>query len=123
MLKELGYNEYGTEEMYCGMTGRKMKAQVFIGPVYYLRLKHMVKDKLHGRSTGPRQAITRQPMELRSKDGGLKIGSHFAEKSVLQLLASPSIAGNILKLRETPVKIKKLSLLFINNIRKYIYGN
>jgi DNA-directed RNA polymerase II subunit RPB2 len=74
MLKELGYNEYGTEEMYCGMTGRKMKAQVFIGPVYYLRLKHMVKDKIHGRSTGPRQAITRQPMEGRSKDGGLKIG-------------------------------------------------
>lgn len=74
VLKELGMDEYGTEEMYCGMTGRKMKARIFIGPMFYLRLKHMVLDKLHSRSMGPRQAITRQPMEGRSKDGGLKIG-------------------------------------------------
>lgn len=47
LLKEVGYDEYGTEEMYCGMTGRKMKARIFIGPVYYLRLKHMVNDKVH----------------------------------------------------------------------------
>ena len=74
MLKELGMNEYGEEEMYNGMTGKKMKAKIFIGPIYYLRLKHMVLDKQHSRSLGPRQAITRQPMEGRSKDGGLKIG-------------------------------------------------
>lgn len=74
VLKELGMDEYGTEEMYCGMTGRKMKARIFIGPMFYLRLKHMVLDKVHSRSMGPRQAITRQPMEGRSKDGGLKIG-------------------------------------------------
>lgn len=74
MLKEIGMDEYGTEEMYCGMTGKKMKARIFIGPMFYIRLKHMVKDKIHSRSTGPRQAITRQPMEGRSKDGGLKIG-------------------------------------------------
>lgn len=47
ILKEIGMDEYGTEEMYCGMTGRKMKARIFIGPMFYLRLKHMVLDKVH----------------------------------------------------------------------------
>jgi len=47
ILKGLGYQQYGTETMYNGITGQKMKAQIFIGPVYYLRLKHMVNDKLH----------------------------------------------------------------------------
>lgn len=74
ILKKLGMDEYGTEEMYCGMTGKKMKVRIFIGPMFYLRLKHMVLDKVHSRNTGPRQAITRQPMEGRTKDGGLKIG-------------------------------------------------
>jgi hypothetical protein len=47
ILKEIGMDEYGTEEMYCGMTGRKMKARIFICPMFYLRLKHMVLDKVH----------------------------------------------------------------------------
>jgi DNA-directed RNA polymerase beta subunit len=47
MLQDLGYNSMGLEDMYCGMTGKKMEAQVFIGPTYYMRLKHMVQDKVH----------------------------------------------------------------------------
>lgn len=74
VLNKLGYQSYGTETMYNGITGQKMKAEIFIGPVYYLRLKHMVNDKIHSRSTGPKQAITRQPLEGRAKEGGLKIG-------------------------------------------------
>ena len=74
LLTKLGYSPHGTETMYCGMTGRKMDAQIFIGPTYYIRLKHMVDDKVHGRARGPRQALTRQPLEGRSRDGGLKIG-------------------------------------------------
>jgi DNA-directed RNA polymerase II subunit RPB2 len=74
ILKKLGYSPYGTETMYCGMTGKKMDAQIFIGPTFYKRLKHMVLDKIHSRSRGPRQALTRQPLEGRSRDGGLKIG-------------------------------------------------
>ena len=74
ILEKLGYSKYGTEPMYCGITGRKMKAQIFIGPTYYIRLKHMVLDKVHSRSSGPRQALTRQPLEGRARDGGLKIG-------------------------------------------------
>jgi DNA-directed RNA polymerase II subunit RPB2 len=73
-LQKLGYSPHGTETMYCGLTGRKMDVQIFIGPVYNVRLKHMVLDKVHGRARGPRQALTRQPLEGRSRDGGLKIG-------------------------------------------------
>jgi DNA-directed RNA polymerase beta subunit len=73
-LKKLGYSPYGTEVMYCGFTGRKMDVEIFIGPVYNIRLKHMVLDKVHGRARGPKQALTRQPLEGRSRDGGLKIG-------------------------------------------------
>ena len=47
ILKKLGYDAYGTETMYCGITGRKIEAKIFIGPTYYMRLKHMVLDKVH----------------------------------------------------------------------------
>lgn len=73
-LKKLGYSPYGTEKMYCGFTGRQLDVEIFIGPVYNIRLKHMVLDKVHGRARGPKQALTRQPLEGRSRDGGLKIG-------------------------------------------------
>ena len=74
ILKKLGYSPYGTETMYCGMTGRKMKAEIFMGPTYYMRLKHMTLDKVHSRARGPRQALTRQPLEGRSRGGGLRVG-------------------------------------------------
>jgi DNA-directed RNA polymerase II subunit RPB2 len=74
ILGKLGYNKHGTEKMYCGITGQEIETQIFIGPTYYMRLKHMVLDKIHARSRGPRQALTRQPLEGRSKGGGLRIG-------------------------------------------------
>ena len=74
VLEKLGYNKYGNEILYCGMTGKKIEAEIFMGPTYTVRLKHMTADKYHSRSRGPRQALTRQPLEGRSRDGGLKIG-------------------------------------------------
>jgi DNA-directed RNA polymerase II subunit RPB2 len=74
LLREHGYQSRGFEIMYHGHTGRKLRAQVFFGPTYYQRLRHMVDDKIHARARGPLQIMTRQPVEGRARDGGLRFG-------------------------------------------------
>jgi DNA-directed RNA polymerase II subunit RPB2 len=74
VLRERGFQSRGLEVMYHGHTGRKLQAQVYLGPTYYQRLKHMVEDKIHSRARGPVQILTRQPVEGRSRDGGLRFG-------------------------------------------------
>jgi len=73
-LREVGYESNGDEIMYNGLTGEQLECGIFIGPVFYQRLKHMVNDKQHSRSIGPMVNLTRQPAEGRSKDGGLRFG-------------------------------------------------
>jgi DNA-directed RNA polymerase II subunit RPB2 len=73
-LLELGYEANGNELMYNGLTGEQIECNVFMGPVFYQRLKHMVNDKQHSRSIGPMVNLTRQPAEGRSRDGGLRFG-------------------------------------------------
>jgi DNA-directed RNA polymerase II subunit RPB2 len=73
-LSELGMNPHGNEIMYNGQTGEMMDAEIFMGPAFYQRLKHMVIDKKHYRSRGPIVSLTRQPCEGRSRDGGLRVG-------------------------------------------------
>jgi DNA-directed RNA polymerase II subunit RPB2 len=73
-LNKNGFESNGNEIMYNGLTGEQMECSVFIGPVFYQRLKHMVNDKVHSRSNGPMVNLTRQPAEGRSRDGGLRFG-------------------------------------------------
>lgn len=73
-LEALGYNRFGTEVMYNPYNGMKMDAAIFIGPTMYQRLKHMVQDKIHSRVTGKNEILTRQPVEGRGRDGGLRFG-------------------------------------------------
>ncbi len=70
----MGYQKHGNEAMYQGHTGRPMNARIFIGPTFYQRLKHLVDDKVHSRARGPVAMLTRQPLEGRSRDGGLRMG-------------------------------------------------
>jgi len=73
-LHACGYQMRGAEVMYNGFTGRPLDTMIFLCPVYYQRLKHMVADKIHARSYGMKTGLTRQPMEGRAKGGGLRFG-------------------------------------------------
>ena len=95
MLTNNGYNSTGNQVLYNGMTGEQLNADIFIGPTYYMRLKHMVKDKINYRARGPRTLLTRQTVQGRANDGGLRIGemerdgvisngmTHFLNESML----------------------------------------
>ena len=73
-LTDLGYHSSGNEILYNGKTGDQLEMEIFIGPTYYMRLKHMVKDKINYRDLGPVTTMTRQPVSGRANDGGLRIG-------------------------------------------------
>jgi DNA-directed RNA polymerase beta subunit len=73
-LAEKGFSRRGDEVMYDGRTGQQVQADIFIGPTFYYRLKHMSADKINYRATGPVSTTTRQPVRGRSIDGGLRLG-------------------------------------------------
>ena len=74
MLSNYGYHSSGNELLYNGMTGEQLETEIFMGPTYYMRLKHMVKDKINHRPTGRVNPLTKQPVAGRANDGGLRIG-------------------------------------------------
>lgn len=73
-LQAAGYNYYGSEALYSGVSGCVMQADLYIGVVYYQRLRHMVSDKYQVRATGPTSELTRQPIKGRKKGGGIRLG-------------------------------------------------
>jgi DNA-directed RNA polymerase II subunit RPB2 len=73
-LLKMGFEPHGHEVLYNGMTGEQMDADIFMGPIYYQRLKQMVEDKINYRDTGPKTMLTKQPTQGRSNEGGMRIG-------------------------------------------------
>jgi DNA-directed RNA polymerase beta subunit len=92
LLVETGFHSSGNEIPYNGMDGTQVEMEIFVGPTYYMRLKHMVKDKINYRPQGPR-SITRQPVGGRANDGGLRIGKWNAIRCCRTVL--PSFLGSL----------------------------
>ena len=73
-LRRQGFSGNGAQRFRCGKTGKELVGELFMGVVYYQRLKHMVCDKLHARATGPVHDLTRQPPHGRGRNGGFRLG-------------------------------------------------
>jgi len=113
MLKQVlmsqGFEPFGTEVLYNGMTGEQFEVDVFMGPTYYQRMKHMVEDKINYRATGPRKALTHQPLEGRSDEGGMRVGemerdallAHGLSKFVTESFMERSDKTEVLYNKET----------------------
>ena len=87
-LENYGFDYSGKEVLYNGENGYEIKTRIFTGPIFYQRLKHLVDDKVHARTTGPVSLLTRQPIDGRCREGGLRLG-----EMELQSLTSHGMAG------------------------------
>ena len=109
VLGGYGYQKHGDEVMYSGINGEQIKTSIFIGPTYYQRLKIMVADKVHSRSTGPLQSLVRQPVGGRSNNGGGRIGEMERDSIVSHGISSFLKESNMKRSDEYKVQIDQTS--------------
>jgi len=93
ILIENGYQGQGEETLYSGVTGKPLKARIYMGPVYYHALKHQVKDKIQARQRGTRDQLTNQPIKGKTKGGGIKTGE--MERDTFVAHGVPSVLQDI----------------------------
>jgi len=103
-LKTLGFNSKGNETLYSGITGEKIKAEIFMGPTFYQRLKHNVEDKIHARGRGRRNQLTNQPNDGRINGGGLRVGE--MEKDSFNAHAVPYVLNERMCVSSDAYKMK-----------------
>ncbi len=98
-----GYERYGNEVLYDGTTGKQLEVEIFIGPTYYMRLKHMVEDKWQVRTTGRKEAKTHQPTGGRGNEGGIRFGE--LERDVVVTHGTAAFLRETLMKRSDGVKM------------------
>lgn len=121
LLDNNGLNRYSNQILYDGITGEQMEAEIFMGITYYQRLKHMVQEKEHSRSTGPIVNLNRQPSEGRTREGGFRFGEMetWCESSITPIQLSSGRSIQIGKMEGNTVPVlsfsQELNGITVNN--------
>ncbi|MFC1685550.1 DNA-directed RNA polymerase subunit B [Nanoarchaeota archaeon] len=117
-LTELGFRADGKETFYDGISGKMIDAKIYVGNMYYLKLKYMVGNKLHARGIGKVTLLTRQPVEGRSKGGALRLGE-MEKDAIIGHGASLLLKERYDSDKVTiPICIKCGSLAIVDKLRK-----